>query len=295
VIVDVFERYATLDPARDPDNQPEWNTAATALLLMPNGREPNMETLEQTPQEKTPRRTLTGMLVAASAAPIVLILGAGTLLVNGGDSDTAPTQDTAPVTPVAADSNSSLAVTEADALAVVNNFFVAHNVGEGEELMTLFAPGATFRSNYEGDTSYEDQEMLFAWDAAQGTIITSQGCAAETAAQETITSVTCSGAKHDSLSRALSAPPVPFTIKIEVTPEGISHLEYRYGSPDFDATGAPFLVWMRVHNPDDVSKMVFRSWETFEEASEYGELSARYAAEWATYLDENNCTFKDRC
>jgi len=295
MIVDVFEWYATIDPARDPANQPGWHTAAPVLLLIPNGREPNVETLEQTPQEKTPRKTRTGILVAASAAAIVLILGAGILLVNRGDSYTGPAQNTAPATTVADEANTSPAVTEVDALAVTNNFFVAHNVGRGEELMALFAPGATFRSNFEGDVSHEDQEMLFAWDAAQGTIITSQGCTAEAATQGTTKSVTCNGATHNSLSQALSAPPVPFTIKIEIAPEGISDLEYSYGSPDFDATGLPFLVWMRAHNPDDASKMVLRAWETLEEAIEYGQLRLQYATEWAAYLDENNCTFKDGC
>jgi hypothetical protein len=39
----------------------------------------------------------------------------------------------------------------------------------------------------------------------------------------------------------------------------------------------------------------FGSWTSIKEAVAFGELRAAYAAEWAVYLDENNCEYIDGC
>lgn len=294
--IDVFERYAALDPARSPGIQPEWSTTVPVSLSIPDGREPNMQTKEQTPpQRKTPKRTRTGLLVAVTAAALVLIIGAVTLVASRSDSNTAPADAPAPPTTVQVDSEAAPAVTTADALAVSNAFFVAYNAGDVETLMGLFTSAATYGDNFSADRTGEEQEMLFEWNAAQGTTLTSQGCNVDADGQDNVVSVVCTGANHDALSQALPAPPVTYTITFDVTPDGISALRFVYGQPDFKRTGLPFLDWMRANNPADAEKADFGNWTTIEEAREYGELTARYATAWASYLTDNDCTYRDDC
>jgi len=296
VTIDVFERYAALDPARSPGIQPEWSTTVPVSLPIPHGREPNMQTKEQTPpQRKTPKRTRTGLLVAGTAAALVLIIGAVTLVASRSDSNTAPADAPAPPTTVQVDSEAAPTVTEADALAASNAFLVAYNAGDVETLMGLFTPAATYGDNFSADRTGEEQEMYFEWNAAQGTTLTSQGCNVDADGQDNVVSVVCTGANHNAISQALPAPPVPMTVAMDVTPEGISYLGFTYGGPDFTATGVPFNSWMRANNPADAEKVDFGDWTTIEEAREYGELLASYAAEWASYLRDNDCTFNDGC
>jgi hypothetical protein len=80
-----------------------------------------------------------------------------------------------------------------------------------------------------------------------------------------------------------------------ITPEGIAHIEYRYGSPDFTTAGEPFEAWMVVHNPDDAEAAGFGLWTTLDEARAFGLIRGRYAREWAECLKQNGCSYRDDC
>jgi len=279
VTVDVFERYAALDPAKSPGIQPEWSAMAPVPLSTLDGREPDMQTQQQTPkQPRPPRKRRTGLLVAATAVALVLIVGAVALLNNGSDSNLAP----------AAAPNTS------DALAVSNAYFVAFNAGDVDALMALFVPSATFTDNLAGSLTRDRTEMLYASKVAQGTTLTTAGCS-ETIDDEGADKVSCTAVESDALVLAVSAPPVPVTIVMDVTPGGIAKIFRVVGSPDYKDVGRPFEQWMPTNNSADAAKTDFGTWTTTEEARESGELAARYADEWAAYLEDNNCTYQDGC
>jgi len=283
VIIDVFERYAALDPANSPGVQPGWITMASAPLSTLDGREPDMQAQQQTPtQPNEPRTRRTGLLVAAIAVAVVLIVGSVALLNNGSDSNLAP-----------ADGGASISTS--DALAVSNAYLVAFNAGDAEGVMALFASGATFSTNFTGGMTFDEFEMLAVWDAAQGTKITSEGCSAKDSFQEQDTSVSCTGATHDAVVQAVGAPPVPTEIRMTIGPDGIASVLTIHADPDFKSARTPFNTWMQTNNPADAERADFGTWTTVEEAQEYGELTARYAEEWATYLADNNCSYQDNC
>jgi hypothetical protein len=107
--------------------------------------------------------------------------------------------------------------------------------------------------------------------------------------------VTCRFKTHEALSLAVDGPPVPFTLTIHVTPDGISLYRDQFGSPDFNTVGIPFDRWMDEHHPQDAEAAAFASWDSVEEAKANGAVVAIYAQEWAAYLQENDCTYRDGC
>ncbi len=52
---------------------------------------------------------------------------------------------------------------------------------------------------------------------------------------------------------------------------------------------------MTVNHPEDLEAVGFGNWTTVEEAEQNGVLIAQYAAEWATYLNDNDCGYSDGC
>lgn len=282
--IDYFERYAALDPATSPGIRPEWSAMAPVPLSTLDGREPDMQTQQQTPKQPSePKTRRTGLLVAAIAVAVVLIVGAVALLNNGSDSNLAP-------------ADGGATVSASDALAVSNAYLVAFNAGDAEGVMALFASGATFTNNFTGEMTFDEFEMFSVWNAAQGTKMTSEGCSAKDNSQEQAISLSCTAATHDALVQAVGAPPVPTEIRMTIGPGGIASVFNIYGSPDFKDAGIPFDRWMQTNNPADAERAAdFGTWNTIEEAREYGEVIARYAPEWATYLADNNCSYKDDC
>ncbi len=98
---DLFERYASLDPAIAPGIQPAWRSVSAVPLSAVDGREPNMQTQQRPPtQPPTPKKQgRTGLLIAAAAFGLVFIMGAVALLSNGSASELPPA--TTPPTTVA--------------------------------------------------------------------------------------------------------------------------------------------------------------------------------------------------
>ena len=54
---------------------------------------------------------------------------------------------------------------------------------------------------------------------------------------------------------------------------------------------------MAANHPEivEAGTVGFGTWGTVEEARANGRLTDEYAAEWATYLTENGCTYLDGC
>lgn len=292
--IDVFEGYAALDPAEAPGLQPAWSTSAPVHLSAAHGREPIMQTQQLTPTPpRPPKPKHTGWLVAAATFVLILIVGAVVLLSSQSDADLSPAE--APATTVAAQSTGESTLTPGEGLNVANAFYVAFNEGAPEDVMALFAPDATFSDSFSGSVSSEDEKMLFVWNAAQGTKLTSQGCRVEQSGPAPVLVVVCKGETHDAISQAVGAPAVPTDISMVVTPAGITQFRFNYGQPDFNVTGIPFEAWMNNHNPHDAQAAAFGNWTTVDEARAFGLVLAQYAREWAEYLKQNRCSYRDNC
>jgi hypothetical protein len=297
VTTDLFERYASLDPARAPGIQPAWRPVSAVLLSTVDGREPTMQTQQspptQPPTKRNPKRAR--LLIGAAAIGLVLIVGAVVLLSNSGESELPPAA--APSTTVTPDVAVESIPTPSEADAVANAWYDAFNAGDIDAVMALFAPDPILSSNFGGFTTLEEERLNNIWNAAQGTSLDTDGCvpAGEGTQRR---HVRCVGTHHDALVHAVDATPVPAIVTMTIGPDGIVALVYTYGSPDFktdfNQVGDPFDMWMAVHHPE-VEDLSFGSFETAKEAEMSGMLTAQYAAEWATYLETNGCTYLDGC
>jgi len=125
---DLFDQYAALDPAETPEALPDWTSTSPVLLAEIDERTHPMQTKQRPSTSTDPKRRWTGVLVAAAAFAVVLIVGMSVLLLNrGGDpldvvtpvttttATTVPeaTPTTAPVAPppVAPDETTPVVVT----------------------------------------------------------------------------------------------------------------------------------------------------------------------------------------
>jgi len=292
--IDLFERYAALDPAKAQGIQPEWSAMTAVTLPEANGREPVMQTQQQTPtQPRSPKPKRTGLLVAAAAFLLILIVGAVVLFSSASDADLPPA--TTPSTTAAAEPDAAATITPADALAVSESYFVAYNAGDAEGAMALVRSDARVATNFQGNVTRENEEMRTAWNIAQGTKLMSKGCTVLDEGTGGAVILRCSVSTRDAGGQAVNGPPVPTVIRMTITPAGISDLTFTYSQPDFNFVGVPFDRWMNANNPDDAARTRFGSWSTIEEAQAFGLLVAQYSEEWAAYLSANGCIFRNRC
>jgi len=195
----------------------------------------------------------------------------------------------APPTTEAGPSPEEVASVDA-ALAVKNAFFVASNAGDQATVMGLFTADAEF---VDGDRKFFEE--LLAWNTAQGTRYTPLDCTASADTEPSGVVVSCRFVTHDAPSIASGGPPVPQTVNMLITPEGIATYEDRFGQPDFNTVGDPFRRWMKQENPQDVDLVAFGTWDSIEEATTNGTIVARYAAEWGRYLEANGCAYDENC
>ncbi|MGI9608391.1 MAG: hypothetical protein ACR2P0_19835 [Acidimicrobiales bacterium] len=217
-------------------------------------------------------------LVAAFAAIVLLVF---VLQPDDSPPDPVATDDGAVSTTVPV-------VTSQEALAVADAYFAAFAAGDYEALMALFVPDPEF----DGQFGIADDEQVFAWNAAQGTTLSQGDCTTLDVDQLV---VSCSTLNHDALVQAVDGPPVPIQVFLTISPDGITRESASFGSPDFNSVFTPFQAWMAVNHPQAVDSIGFGNWTSLEEAEENGRLTARYAAEWADYLEANGCAYNEGC
>jgi hypothetical protein len=83
---DLFDQYATLDPAETPEALPDCTSTAAVLLAEIDERTHPLQTKHRPNTSTQPKRRWTGVLVAAAAFAVVLIVGVSLVLLNrGGD------------------------------------------------------------------------------------------------------------------------------------------------------------------------------------------------------------------
>jgi hypothetical protein len=235
----------------------------------------------------------------------MLILVAACTSSESADSTTSTSTSELPTTTEAAPTTTQAvtATTQAahdqeltdKAWAAVVTFFSATNSGNDDAVFGLFALNVVISDNFIGEWELDEWEMLQAWNTAQGTVMTPPTCSVtDEVAGESVT-IRCSTGVHDAPSLAVNGPPVPTNLRAEVTTEGISKLTYGYGDPNFGEVGGPFEDWVVANHPDEAQLIGFGNWTTIEEATANGVLTAEYSAEWATYLDANDCAYNEGC
>jgi ketosteroid isomerase-like protein len=181
-----------------------------------------------------------------------------------------------------------------DALSVTNAYFEAYNSGDVSAVIGLFATDATFADNF-GLQTPESWQQLLAWNAAQGTVLSPPDCTVTEADLGVSVTVACPHTNLGVLVQAVDGPPVPINLTLTITPDGVSQWRSIFGNPDFNTVAKPFDDWMTVNHPEDFDNVGFGKWTTVNEAEENGIRTARYAADWATYLNDNGCGYSDGC
>ncbi len=181
-----------------------------------------------------------------------------------------------------------------DALSDADSYFEAYNAGDVEAVLALFEPEATFSGNFGAQTR-TDWEQLLVWNAAQGITLSSPECTVTAEVLGDSVTVSCPYSHLEVVVQAVDGPPVPIILTLTVTPDGISQWHSIFGQPDFNTVGNPFEGWMQRNHPEDASAVGFGNWTTVEEAKQNGILTAQFADEWAIYLEENGCTYREGC
>ena len=182
-----------------------------------------------------------------------------------------------------------------DALSVTDAYFEEFNTGDVDAVLSLFSPDATIDSGFGGRYTRTEFEMITAYYTAQGTTLTPPECTVTDEVPGEAITVFCAYGTHDAPSQAVSAPPVHTKFTMVVTPDGIRQLAFTYGPLDFLHINNPFYRWIMRNRPEDAETTEYGNWTTVDEARQNAILRAQYAAEWATYLTENDCTYLDGC
>ena len=266
--------FAQANPIPDADLFDLDEIGGTAYLATLETRSSEMTQLDTKGQNQKEKKTATPWLIAAAVA---IVAGIGLIVVNQG--------------------NEAPLIGQLNAEASVNAWFDAYNAGNDEAVLELFAPGVVISDSIAGSSTLDEWTMLLAWNTAQGSVWTPQECSADEIDPGVSFTVTCSTGHRDAPTQAVDSPPVPTNLVAVVTADGISEITFGYGALDFTYVGGPSTVWMVANHPEivEAGTIAFGNWDTVEEARANGLLTAQYAAEWATYLTENDCTFLDGC
>jgi hypothetical protein len=220
------------------------------------------------------------------------------------------TTSVATTTTVSSTTTTVPAVSSADALAATDAYFAAFNAGDADAVLALLTTDGRFTERFgSGDQASEPADLdiadELAWFTGQGTLFKSPSCTLAEDQPVEGTTLSCDYETHDALTQAVDALPVPTTATFTVTPLGISEIHVTYGpqpvQPDFTHVGGKFLSWLAFNRPE----VICLSWyadngscadsTSVEETREVGLIVARYAEEWAAYLDEKGCGYLDGC
>ena len=175
------------------------------------------------------------------------------------------------------------------ALDVSDAYIEASNTGDTDAVLALFTPDVALSEKYTGmSVSFEAIDRGFfeqhlAWSAAQGTTFTSPQCAVTEQGPAAAVTVTCEFGWLYAAERVIDAP-VPTTLTMIVTPQGISQMAFEYPpvfSPD------SFENWLLVNHIGESEGVEYGDWNSVAEAKAGGTLRAQYVDEWAASLEAN--------
>ena len=184
----------------------------------------------------------------------------------------------------------------AGALAAAEAYFEDFNAGDVDAILTSFTADVEISDSFVGQWTEAEFEMLLVWNTAQGATLSSPDCTVTEEVPGDSITVSCASQTNNAQVLAVGATPVPTIVTLVVAPGGISSLGFGYGSrPGFEDSTNPFEFWMEDHYPVEAEAVGFGNWTSVEEAERNGLLTAQYSSEWATYLEENNCTYRDFC
>jgi hypothetical protein len=260
-------------------------------------------------EKERPNRNVLGF---AAAAAVVLIVGLGIFVSLDDDGGTdlvsaeAPNSEDeaanakAAVSPVPttldqAQSSGSASgeVTVEEAETVTENFFDALNSLDPDAAMALLSADVVISDDLVGEVSSVEYSNILTWNAAQGTTYAPQVCRYLEGIQPLTVLAVCETSVVNAENQALGRGGIPVTVAITIGAGGIEELSGDYGAPTFSYLGDPFERWVAANHPGDEANLVWG--DTQEEALVNGLMLAEYAAEWAEFLDANDCEFNEGC
>ena len=190
--------------------------------------------------------------------------------------------------------DAAASITEAEALAVNEAYFAAYEAGDVDAMQDLYTPDAGVVAPL-GSIGREDWAQLYTWKLAEGTVMTPRDCTTSVSDSGTEVTIRCEYGQHEGLAQAVDGPVVPHTLTQVVSADGITSHRQSFGSPGFTVYAAPFDRWLKEHRPEAWPTLAFGNWSTLREATLHGLLTAQYADDWATYLEENGCGWDEAC
>ncbi len=226
----------------------------------------------------------------AAAAAVLVVLG---IVVTSDDDSPVETADdstaqTVEEPPTSADEPVQGSSDEALAVAVAESYFDAFAAGDVEAIMALLDADVVFTNKF-GSQTRDEFEVFTTWQIASEAEFVGQACSANEAADSI--EVVCTYAEDSAPGRAVGAPPVENTTIMVVVAGAITSFANDFGPPDYLSVNIPFKEWVAVNHPGDEELADCCGGDTIESAQSNGELRARYAPEWAAYLEANDCTY----
>jgi len=214
-------------------------------------------------------------------------------------ASTAPAPAPTPTAATAAaptTSGNAESLTDDEALAVSGAFVDAFNSSDADAVLGLFTSNVALSEKYTGmSVSFEPMDrdcfgQQLAWNLGQGSTFVSPECAVIEDGVAAEVTVSCEFGWLDAAEKAVDAPPVPTVLTMVVTPDGISQAAFEY-PPEFGVDS--FDRWVGDNHSDNSEFVEFRDWNSVAEAEQSGILRAQYVADWAAYLEANDCTYQD--
>jgi hypothetical protein len=240
--------------------------------------------LDITPLEREETMTLKpSTLLLLAAAAVVVIAGVFFAIESGSDDSSPVISEEVPVSTTATPQ-----ATPATPQEVASGFINAWSSGDADAALAALTADVVVSEKYTGmspsfgpvDPSFFEQHV--AWTIAQGTTFTSPECAATDDSSGESVNVSCEFGWLNAAEKADDGRPVPTTLELVVTPDGISQLAFEY-PPTFGVDS--FDIWLAVNHKDDSQGVEFGDWNSVAEAEQGGSLRAQYVAEWAAEVE----------
>jgi hypothetical protein len=209
----------------------------------------------------------------------------------------APTTTTATTAAPTTTSGNAQSLTDEEALAISDDYIEAFNSGDAAAVLGLFTSNVALSEKYTGMSEWGPMdrasfEQQLAWNLGQGSNFVSPECAVIEDGVAAEVTVSCEFGWLDAAEKAVDAPPVPTVLTMVVTPDGISQAAFEY-PPEFGLVS--FDRWVGDNHKEDSKGVEFGDWDSVAEAEQGGILRALYVADWAAFLEANDCTYQDVC